>query len=205
VQAEPTEFDAGETWREPADSTRLDVARLPADVIPVTRDLYARGLFTEGRLGLHVAGGALGQVADPGPRLEALIGYTAFRVLSVYAGASFSLHDTHNRTPPAHTSFELLEPQVGLRAEVPFGPRFAAFAGGSAGLLFTFGDVLRGLGFRDAAKPSLSYGGELGLDYHLRTLHHSLGLVGGARLYPGLSRDGASYAGYGSAYVRYVF
>jgi hypothetical protein len=203
--AEPTEFDAGETWREPVDSTRLDVARLPADVIPVTRDLYASGLFVEGRLGVSVAGGALGQVANPGPRLEALVGYTFFRVLSVYAGASFSQHDTHHRPPPAATSFELLEPQVGVRGDIPFGPRLAMFVAGSGSVLFTFGDVLRGLGFRDAVTPSIAYGGELGLDYHLRALHHSLGLSGGARVYPGLERNGASYAGYASAYVRYVF
>jgi hypothetical protein len=206
IPAESQEFVAdGARYQEPGDSTRLDVARLPADVIPITRDLYARGLYLEARLGVQAPGGDLRSVASPGPRLATVFGYAFLKVLAVYVDAAFSQHATHHRPPPAQTSFELVEGHLGLRLDAPFGPRLAAHVAGSGGVALSFGDVLRGLGFENAHKLGLSYGGELGLDYHVRARHHSFGLVGGARRYPGLSRDGQSYAGHGSAYLRYVF
>ena len=42
----------GET--EGADTTRLDVERLPAEAITITRELYAHGFFVEGSLGARV-------------------------------------------------------------------------------------------------------------------------------------------------------
>ena len=39
-------------------------------------------------------------------------------------------------------------------------------------------------GESEGFKLGINYGGELGFDWHLKSLHHSLGVLGGARLYP---------------------
>ena len=71
--------------------------------------------------------------------------------------------------------------------------------------MWTDGDVLRGLGFQEADTMGIDYGGELGFDWHVRSRHHSLGVLGGARAYPSLERDGSTLGLYGSLYLRYVF
>jgi hypothetical protein len=71
--------------------------------------------------------------------------------------------------------------------------------------VWSSGDVLRALDFPDAYKLGLNYGGELGFDWHLRSRHHSLGVLAGARHLPSLDRDTFTIGAYGAGYLRYVF
>ncbi len=195
----------GEEATEDPDPTRLDVARLPPDVATITRDLYAHGLFVEARLGAMGFVGDLGRVATPGPRLAFDFGYELANWVSLVVGLEGSLHMTKNHEPPGHTAFEMAGANVGLKLSIPFTARAALWASGIAGFAWTGGDVLKALGFEDAIGLGLNYGGELGFDWHLKSLHHSLGLLAGGRMYPSLARTDLTVGAYGSVYLRYVF
>jgi hypothetical protein len=200
-----SDVEAGKIVTEEVDSTRLDVARLPPEAIEVTRDLYARGFFVEAQLGALGFLGDLGEVSKPGPRLAIGFGYEFTVWLSALVVLDASFHDTKQRPPPSQTMFEMLGAAFGLRLTLPLGARAALWANGVAGIVYTGGDVLRGLGFTDAVSATLAYGGELGFDWHVFARHHSMGMLGGARFFPELARDDYSLGVYGSAYLRYVF
>ncbi|MEY4509291.1 MAG: hypothetical protein RLZZ450_1413, partial [Pseudomonadota bacterium] len=195
----------GGPGREPIDTTRLDVDRLPNDVAPVTRDLYDRGLFLEAHLGGLTFAGDARKVSRAGPRLAIALGYELTRWFAVLGQVEGSLHQTDNRTPPARTAYQLAGAVGGIRFSVPINASYALWVSGLVGCVWSSGDVLRALDFRDAFKLSLNYGGELGFDWHLRARHHSLGLLAGARHLPSLERDGFTVGAYGAGYLRYVF
>jgi hypothetical protein len=199
------DLEAGKRLEEAPDPTRLDVSRLPAEALEVTRDLYAHGFFLEAQLGAMGFVGDASKVSQPGPRLAITPGYEFTDWLSVIAVLEGSLHQTKNRPPPGHTSYELAGAALGLRLTLPFNARYALWASGQAGIVWTGGDVLRGLGFKKAAKLGVDYGGELGFDWHVRAVHHSFGLLGGARVYPSLAKTDTTVGLYGSVYLRYVF
>lgn len=202
---ESEEARAGEVFVEEVDSTRLDVARLPPEAAEVSRELYAHGLFVEAQLGATGFLGDLGKVSKPGPRLAVTLGYELTDWFSLLVQADASFQDTKNQPPPSATVYEMLGAVGGARFSVPFNARAALWLDGLIGMVWTGGDVLHALGFRDTVAPSLAYGGELGFDWHVRARHHSFGLLSGARMLPGLVRDGYSLALYGSVYLRYVF
>jgi hypothetical protein len=204
---DPKEDDvkAGEVRTEEVDSTRLDVSRLPPEAIEVTRDLYARGFFVEAQLGAQGFLGDLGKVSKPGPRLAVDFGYEFASWVAVLIQGEIAFHDTKNREQPAHTMYEIAGGSAGVRLTLPFNASAALWADGLFGVVWTGGDVLHALGFKDTVHPSIAYGGELGFDWHVRARHHSFGLLAGTRVLPGLVRDGYSLSLYGSAYLRYVF
>ena len=199
------EVQAGEVRTEEIDSTRLDVARLPPEAIEVTRDLYARGFFVQAQLGAQGFLGDLGKVSQPGPRLAVDFGYEFASWVAVLLQGEIAFHGTKNREQPARTMYEMAGASAGVRLSLPFNASAALWADGLFGIVWTGGDVLHALGFRDSIRPSIAYGGELGFDWHVRARHHSLGLLAGTRVLPGLERDGYSLSLYGSAYLRYVF
>jgi hypothetical protein len=199
------ELPPGGPGREPVDTTRLDVDRLPNDVAKVTRDMYDRGLFLEAQLGALAFAGDARKVSHAGPRLAISLGYELTRWFALLVQVEGSLHQTDNRTPPARTAYQLVGGVGGVRFSIPFSARYALWAAGLVGGVWSSGDVLRALDFRDAFKLGLNYGGELGFDWHLRARHHSLGLLAGARHFPSLDRGGYTVGAYGSAYLRYVF
>lgn len=202
---EEPELTPGTALVEAPDPTRLDVARLPVDAIALSRDLYAQGVFVEAHVGALAFAGDANIVSTPGPRFAVTVGYEFFRWLSCVLLLDGSLHRTDNRAPPHPSAYELIGTAIGLRFTLPFGPRTAMFVGGLAGIHWASKDVLRALDFRDAFKVGTNYGGELGFDWHMRSRHHSLGILGGARSYPSLTRNAFTLGAYGSAYVRYVF
>jgi hypothetical protein len=196
---------AGEVRTEQVDSTRLDVSRLPPEAIEVTRDLYAHGFFAEAQLGAQGFLGDLGDVSTPGPRLAVDFGYEFASWFSVLIQGDIAFHDTKNREQPTHTVYEMAGASAGARFSLPINARAALWVDGLFGMVWTGGDVLHALGFKDASKLGMAYGGELGFDWHVRAPHHSFGLLAGTRALPGLVRDGYSLSLYGSAYLRYVF
>jgi hypothetical protein len=199
------ELAPGEQVVEAPDPTRLDVARLPPEVIPLSRELYARGLFLEAQAGALAFAGDANIVSTPGPRFAVTIGYEFLSWLSAVLLVDGSMHRTDNQGVPHPTAYALLGSAAGLRFTAPIGARAALWAGGLVGVSWSSGDVLRALGFRDAFKLGVNYGGELGFDWHMRSRHHSLGILGGARVYPSLARSDFTLGGYGSLYLRYVF
>jgi hypothetical protein len=207
VHAQASEPDVvpGAVQQEEPDPTRLDVARLPPEAIALDRDLYAQGFFAEAQLGAQGFLGDLGKLASPGPRLSIAFGYELATWLRLILQGEGSLHVTRNRPPPQHSAFEILGAALGLELGIPFNARAMLWGRGLAGVMSTGGDVLHTLGLTKAHTLGLQYGGELGFDWHMRSRHHSVGLLSGARLLPALSDATYSLALYGSTYLRYVF
>lgn len=198
-------LEPGGPGAEPVDRTRLDVARLPPEAAQIERSMYDQGWFLEAQLGAMAFAGDARAVSQAGPRFAVALGYELTQWLSLLLTADGSLHQTRNRPPPARTSYELLSGTLGARFTLPFDARSALFAEGHCGVAWSSGDVLRALGFLRAYEPGLAYGGALGFDWHMRARHHSLGLLGGARVLPALARDDFTLAAYGTGYLRYVF
>jgi hypothetical protein len=205
ADARATDLSPGGPGPEALDTTRLHVDRLPPEAATVTRELYDQGLFLEAQLGALAFAGDAREVSHAGPRLAISLGYEFTRWFALLAQVESSLHQTNNRPPPSHTAYQLAGGVVGARFSVPIDERFAIWAAGLVGFVWSSGDVLRALGFLDAFNVGLNYGGELGFDWHMRSRHHSLGLLGGARHFPSLARDTFTVGAYGAAYVRYVF
>jgi hypothetical protein len=190
---------------ERVDTTRLDVERLPPEALKPRRALFSRGWFVEAQLGGATFAGDARSASRGGPRLAIAFGYELTRWFAVLLEVEGSQHQTRNRPPPSHTSYELVLADAGARFSLPIRERHALFATALVGVAFSTRDALRGLDFRDAHKPGIAYGGELGYDFHLPSRHHSLGVLTGARQLPGLARDGFTLAIHAAAYLRYVF
>ena len=192
---------------EEPDQTRLDVERLPPEAIQITRDLYAHGFFIEAQIGGIGFVGGLGDLSNAGPWASLSLGYELFDWLHVLLSAEGSMHNTNAPPPPAQTAFELLGASASLRLQANFTEAFAIWIGGQFGVVVATTDILDIYGYQDASTIGINYGGELGVDWHFRSRHHSIGLLGGARHYPSLQAAGGTPAIgiHGSAYMRYVF
>lgn len=202
-----TEEEAIVTREEP-DVTRLDVERLPPEAITVTRDLYAHGFFLEGRIGgigfLH----GIGDYASPGLWASIAFGYEILDWLHVSIAGEGSLHDTNAPPPPARTGFELLFGTASLRLQANFTEAFAMWLAPQFSIVAAMSDILDLYGFQGSNEVGIAYGGELGIDWHFRARHHSIGLSGGVRHFPSFEAPDASLPTlgiHGSAYLRYVF
>lgn len=195
------------TSEEP-DATRLDVERLPPEAIRVTRDLYAHGFFLEAQLGgLGFVNGA-GDFATPGPWASIAFGYEIFDWLHVMIAAEGSLHDTNAPPPPATTAFEIVGGTASLRLQANFTEAFAMWLAPQFSVAVATTDILGLYGLQSASSVGIAYGGQLGIDWHFRARHHSIGLTGGVRHYPSFESTAGSTPALGvigSAYLRYVF
>ena len=136
------------------------------------------------------------------------VGVEFFDWLHVLVNAEGSMHNTSGPSPPASSAFELLGGNVAVRLQANFTEAFALWIAGQFGVLIATTDILELYGFQDSTTVGISYGGEIGVDWHFRARHHSIGLLGGIRHYPSLERTGGSSPAlgiHGSAYLRYVF
>lgn len=192
---------------EEPDPTRLDVERLPPEAIEITRDLYSHGFYFEAHVGVRGFVGGIGRLAGAGPVLRIGFGYELTRWLLVGLAAEGSIHRTKAPSPPSATVFEVLDFLLDVRVQANLSARAALWLGGEVGLGFATSQVLRTYGLQDAEDVALLYGGQLGFDWHARNRHHSFGLVGGARIFPGFEGlDGELAIGiHGALYIRYVF
>lgn len=195
------------TSEEP-DATRLDVERLPPEVIPITRDLYAHGFFLEARIGAIGFVNGIGDYANPGPWASIAFGYEILDWLHVMVAAEGSLHDTSAPAPPAPTAFEIVGGTASVRLQANVTEAFAMWLAPQFSVLVATTDILDLYGFQGASTIGIAYGGEVGIDWHFRARHHSIGLLGGVRHFPSLEAEGGSaptLGVHGSAYLRYVF
>lgn len=195
----------GET--EEVDRTRLDVERLPAEAIPITRDLYAHGFFLEATVGARGFIGGVGRFSDPGVWIATRFGYEIFDWLWVSAVAEASIHQTNAPAPPARAVFELLGALGEVRLQVNPTAELALWLGGQVGILVSSTDVLTIYGMPNASTVGLAYGGEIGIEAHFHSRHLSLGALGGVRMAPSLDGfDGEIAIGIqGGPYLRCVF
>ncbi len=193
---------------EEPDATRLDVERLPPEAIRVTRELYAHGFFVEAQLGARGFVNGIGDYANVGPWASVGIGYEIVDFLHVILSAEGSMHETSAPPPPAKTVFELVGGTASVRLQANLTEWFAMFLTGQFGVLVATTDILGLYGFQSASTIGITSGGEAGMDFHFRSRHHSIGLLGGVRHYPSLEAPGGSSPAlgvHGSAYLRYVF
>lgn len=195
---------------EGPDPTRLDVERLPPEAIEVTRDMYARGGFLEAHFGARWfvgSAGSLGSVAGAGPLLRVGGGYQFTRWFMAQFVFQASLHGTDAPRPPAAEIFEIYDALLSVRIQANLSARAALFLDAEVGLSWTTADVLRTYGLRDADRAGLSAGGQVGFDWHMRNRHNSMGIAGGAHVYPNLvgAQGGVALGIHTTAYMRYVF
>ncbi|MEM9073720.1 MAG: hypothetical protein AAGE52_34840 [Myxococcota bacterium] len=192
---------------EEPDPTRLDVERLPPEAIEITRDLYSHGFFLEAYIGTRTFVGGVGDLSNTGPFAHIGFGYELTRWLWIGGAVEGSMHRTDAPSPPSPTVFEVLNFLAEVRFQLNMTARAALWLGGEFGIGFATGEVLRAYGLQDADNVGLVYGGQLGLDWHMRNRHHSIGIVGGARVFPNLEGiDGSVAIGvHASLYLRYVF
>lgn len=199
--------DAAITPEEP-DPTRLDVERLPPEAIEITRALYAHGFFIEAALGGRGFVNGIGEVSNGGPWASIGIGLEIVDWLMVIIAAEGSMHETSAPRPPATSVFEILGGSASLRLQGNFTEAFAMWLSAQFAVLVASTDILALYGYQDASTIGISYGGEAGIDWHLRARHYSLGILGGVRHYPSLEAAGGptpALGVHGAAYLRYVF
>jgi hypothetical protein len=202
---EAVEDDPTEPLSEGVDPTRLDVERLPPEAIEITRDLYSHGFFFEGWIGGRGFLGGIGKLSKTGVYGSVGFGLEIFRFLWVGAAIELSLHDTAAPEPPSPTGFELLGAFAYARLQLNMTSWFAAWLGGEIGAAITFSDALPIYGVNGADEVGIFYGGTIGLDFHMKSRHTSIGLLGGARHYPGLaSLTSESIGIHGCFYLRHV-
>jgi hypothetical protein len=197
---------AARAQQEEADATRLDVERLPPEVIPVTRDMFHVGFYLHSDLGGQGFAGGAGRISRPGPRARVGFGYEFLPWLSLGSQLACSFHSTSAQAPPAPTAFQFYSLTVQAKAQLLLGVRAALWLAADGGIGWASGDFLQAWGLRDAGDIGPMYGGQLGFDYHLMNAHHSLGLLAGTHRVPNLDAFGdKALAVYGAAYLKYVF
>ena len=196
-----------ELSHEEPDPTRLDVERLPPEAIEVDRDLYAHGIYFEGAVGGRGFQGGVGDYSRLGFYARLGLGYEIFRWLHVVVGADMSSHATNAPPPPAPTSYQLVGAWANLRLQANITSHFGMWAGGEVGLGWAIGDILGLYGFDKAEDFAIHFGGLGGIDWHFTNRHYSLGIQGGANIFPSLvsSLGGVCLGIHGAAYLRYVF
>ncbi len=198
---------AQDAFVEEPDATRLDVERLPPEAIELSRDLYAHGVYLEAHLGARGFIGGVGDYAKAGPVVQIAAGYELASWLWLGAAMELSMHRTDAAPPPSPTVFDVLDFLAQVRFQLNASARFALWLGGEVGIGFSTTDVLDTYGVDQADEIGLLYGGSLGLDWHLRNRHHSIGLQGGARVHSNLEGPTGelALAVHGALYLRYVF
>jgi hypothetical protein len=208
AQAPVEQDDADEVSTEEIDATRLDVERLPPEAIRITRDLYAHGFFIEAQVGARGFINGVGDFADPGPWVSIGVGFEIVDFLHIVISSEMSFHNTSAPTPPAQTAFEVLGGTAAVRLQGNFSELFAMWFAAQFTVLAATTDILDLYGLTSASSVGISYGGEVGADFHFRARHHSMGFFGGVRHYPsfeGMNGSSPSLGIHGAAYLRYVF
>ncbi|MCC7539279.1 MAG: hypothetical protein IT379_23855 [Deltaproteobacteria bacterium] len=191
---------------EEPDVTRLDVERLPPEVVPVSRDLFARGFFFEASLGAVGFSGGLQGLASVGPWLSVGFGLELFRFFAIRLAVETSVHAFVGPPPPDTGFIELFGATAQARLQIPLGARFAVWIAGEGGAVTALPDLLETYGLEDSTSITPQIGGQMGFDFHHLHRHLSIGVQGGGRLMPGFEdlQGRTTIAVMGGLYMRYV-
>lgn len=192
---------------EAPDATRLDVERLPAEVLQPTRDMFAVGFHLRAELGGQGFAGGVGRISSIGPVAHLAAGYEFGPWFLLAAEFGLAMHPTDAPAPPSATAFQLYTGLIQARLQLPVSTRVALWLSADGGAGFASGDFLQAWGYRNAGKIGVVYGAALGVDWHFMNPHHSIGLRAGAHLYPNLDAPSGekSAAIESAAYLKYVF
>jgi hypothetical protein len=198
---------AREPTREPLDTTRLDVERLPPEAIAPDRSLYHLGWHVRAELGGQGFVGGVGRISSPGPVAHVALGYELTHWFALALDLGLGMHPSSAPPPPAATSFQTYTGLLQARVGLPIGARALVWLSADGGVGKLSGDFLQAWGFDRAGKLGLVYGGALGFDWHFLNPHHSIGLKAAGHLYPNLvaSNGETSTAVEATAYLKYVF
>src|SRR5262245_2050648 len=119
-------------------------------------------------MGARVFLNGIGNYADPGPWASIGLGYELFDWLTVIVSAEGSMHRTDAPPPPVPTAFEVVGGTASGRLQANFTAEFAMWLSGQFGVLVATTDILNLYGFQNASTIGITYGGELGVDWHFR-------------------------------------
>jgi hypothetical protein len=194
----------------------------PASILPVApleappTPPHKTGLVLSGSMGALGFLGKFKGVAPPAVLLHLQLGYEIFRWLMPFISGELSFTDTSNQVqtngsdPSKNRAFPIFGFGGGVRFTIPIGSRVGIFVQGDLGAMEA--DItkyaLANLGFANAEKLGLYYGGKLGFEWYQIDRHMGLGVQGGARVLSGFARtvgNDVALAWDGEATLRYTF
>lgn len=172
---------------------------------------HKRGLVLEGSMGALGFAGKFQNVAPPAVWMHITLGYEFFKVLMPFISGELAFTDTSAASDPSkNRAFPIYGFGGGVRFTIPIGSRVGIFVQGDIGAMEA--DItkyaLANLGYANAEKLGLYYGGKLGFEWYQINRHMGLGLQGGARLLSGFARTVGSDTPVGwdaAATIRYTF
>lgn len=173
---------------------------------------HKRGLVLEGSLGALGFAGKFHNIAPPAVWMHFHVGYEIFKWLMPFVSGELGFTDTSATAadPSKNRAFPIYGFGGGVRFTIPVSARVGVFAQGDIGAMQA--DItkyaLANLGYANAEKLGLYYGGKLGFEWYQVDRHMGLGLQGGARMLTGFARtvgSDAPVAWDAAATIRYTF
>ena len=196
--------------RDTQSSALVDAPVVPAEAPPPPP--YKKSIVLDSSLGGLVFLGKFGKTAPPAPWIHTQLGYELFKWFMVFAEGELAFTDTSGtQDPPKTRVFPIFGFGGGGRFTVRFTDRFGVYAQGGLGAMKA--DIRKGalqlIGFGDAEKLGLYFGGRLGLEWYQLDRHFALGITSGIREATGFKRTlGAAdtpLAFDAGASIRYAF
>lgn len=162
----------------------------------------SKGIYTEAGLGATTFLGTAAGYAQPGPSLEARIGYDLFSWLSVGVHLQASSHEATVPPPPEDEYFQF----YGASGDGRLGFRYrsiGAFVDGSLGMTMVSSNILAKVGILDPGETlAVMFRAGGGIEYQLQNRHYAFGLAGQWWLMPDFSAlSGTTFR----AYLRYTY
>ncbi|WP_394833922.1 hypothetical protein LVJ94_46200 [Pendulispora rubella] len=145
---------------------------------------HHKGVVLDASLGAHGFTGEFGGVAPPGFWLHAQLGYEFSRALMLFGeGDLYFTSTSRNQDETKARAFPIFGFGLGPRFTAHVTDRVGLYLQGSAGL--SKADIatnaLKILGFGDAEKLGLYFGGRVGIEYYQIDRHLAFGLSFGLR------------------------
>ena len=187
-----------------------DTPTAPAEAPPPPP--YKKSVVIDSSLGALVFLGKFGKTAPPGPWLRTQVGYELFKWLMVFGEGELAFSDTSGtQDPPKTRSFPVYGFGGGARFTARFTDRLGVYVQGGLGAMKA--DIrkraLEIIGFKDAEKLGLFFGGRIGVEWYQLDRHFGLGVTVGMRDATGFKRTGGGsdspLAFDAGASIRYAF
>jgi hypothetical protein len=161
------------SWLLGASSARAQVTTEPSAAIFPDPNTFARGLYTEGEIGVVGFFGRAGDVIAPGFAVGARFGYDLFRFFALEARALGSTHETKGDTPVSGQLLQTYQGTIGGKLTLRI-VQWSFFAQGAVGATRMSSNLLHALGLA-TYRTGLATGGGAGVDYHTLSRHVSVG------------------------------